>query len=59
VPAEVSKRGVMIGIFEGALSSRPKRADTIIPKAKSNASEKYKKLHIFFHGRVRATRYGG
>jgi hypothetical protein len=30
VPAEVSKRGVMIGIFEGALSSRRKRADIII-----------------------------
>jgi hypothetical protein len=30
VPAEVSKRGVMIRNFEGALSSRPKRADIII-----------------------------
>jgi hypothetical protein len=40
----------MIEIFEGALSSRPKRADTIIPEPKSNASEKYKKRDIFFRG---------
>jgi hypothetical protein len=32
VPAEVSKRGVMIGNFEGALSSRPKRTGIIIPE---------------------------
>jgi hypothetical protein len=30
-------------IFEGALSSRPKRAETIISKARNNAREKYKK----------------
>jgi hypothetical protein len=32
VPAEVSKRGVMIRNFEGALSSRRKRADIIISR---------------------------
>jgi hypothetical protein len=46
-------------IFEGALSSRPKRTDTIIPEPKSNASEKYKKKDIFFVGDGITTIYGG
>jgi hypothetical protein len=49
----------MIDFFEGALSSRPKRADTIIPEPKSNASEKYKKKDIFFAGGDKTTIYGG
>jgi hypothetical protein len=44
VPAEVSKRGVMIGNFEGALSSRRKRAAIIIqnawPKIKKKLSRR-------------------
>jgi hypothetical protein len=50
VPAEVSKRGVMIDFNEGALSSRPKRAAIIIPKPKNNASKKHKNKHIFSGG---------
>jgi hypothetical protein len=40
VPAEVSKRGVMIGIIEGALSSRRKRADIIIAESGRKSREK-------------------
>jgi hypothetical protein len=47
VPAEVSKRGVMIGNFEGALSSRRKRASFIIGGRLENAREK-----ITFFGRL-------
>jgi hypothetical protein len=39
VPAEVSKRGVMIGFFEGALSSRRKRAATIIENGGKKSRE--------------------
>jgi hypothetical protein len=41
VPAEVSKRGVMMFNFEGALSSRPKRTKAIITKKKQKSSGKY------------------
>jgi hypothetical protein len=52
VPAEVSKRGVMIGFFEGALSSRRKRAATIIENGgkksrKIIARQKKKKPAVF------------
>jgi hypothetical protein len=51
VPAEVSKRGVMIRNFEGALSSRRKRADIIIARPveksrKKNCGSK-KKCRLF------------
>jgi hypothetical protein len=39
VPAEVSKRGVMIGNFEGALSSRRKRAVIIIEERRKKSRE--------------------
>jgi hypothetical protein len=41
VPAEVSKRGVMIGIFEGALSSRRKRASIIIEARGKKSRKKF------------------
>jgi len=44
VPAEVSKRGVMIGNFEGALSSRRKRAALIIQNASGKIKEKVLQL---------------
>jgi len=44
VPAEVSKRGVMIGNFEGALSSRRKRAVIIIQNASGKIKEKVLQL---------------
>jgi hypothetical protein len=50
VPAEVSKRGVMIGNFEGALSSRRKRADFIIPQFLKKASPVYIFLYFFPQG---------
>jgi hypothetical protein len=40
VPAEVSKRGVMIGNYEGALSSRRKRAEIIIRGRFQKSSER-------------------
>jgi hypothetical protein len=40
VPAEVSKRGVMIGNFEGALSSRRKRTKIIIDERGNKSREK-------------------
>jgi hypothetical protein len=43
VPAEVSKRGVMIGFFEGALSSRRKRAATIIEERRNKSRKKFEK----------------
>jgi hypothetical protein len=40
VPAEVSKRGVMMFNFEGALSSRPKRTKRIIADPQSKIKRK-------------------
>jgi hypothetical protein len=53
VPAEVSKRGVMIGNFEGALSSRRKRANSIIPKFFKKASPDSNFLYFFRKGGCR------
>jgi hypothetical protein len=44
VPAEVSKRGVMIRNFEGALSSRRKRAAIIIARRIKKSRQKRKKI---------------
>jgi hypothetical protein len=47
VPAEVSKRGVMIGNFEGALSSRRKRAGIIIQNGSLKIKEKIRPRGAF------------
>lgn len=55
VPAEVSKRGVMI-VIEGALSSRRKRAEAIIAGRRAKAKDFFSpqgggKCRLFFNSR--------